>query len=75
MERNGFGWFGWFSLAGFVILGALWLIDATGAEVWPFSQLWTLIIALVAGIGAVALYYGNDPTARERVERERERAT
>ncbi len=72
MAWNDFGWFGWFSLAGFIILGALWLIDATTAEVWPYSQTWTLAIAILAGIGAVALYFGNDPTAREeRVERER----
>lgn len=71
MARNGFGWFGWFSLAGFVILGALWLVDATGANLWPYSQTWTLVVALLAGIGAVALYYGEDPTAREAPESER----
>lgn len=66
MARNGFGWFGWFSAAGFVILGALYLIDVFVAEVWPYSALWTLIVALLAGVGAVALYFGNDPTARGR---------
>jgi hypothetical protein len=60
---NAFGWFGWFSAAGFVILGLLYLLDAFVAEVWAFSTLWTLIIALVAGIGALALYFGEDPTA------------
>lgn len=63
MARNDFGWFGWFSLAGFVILGALYLIDLVATDLWPFSAWWTLAIALLAGIGATALYFGNDPTA------------
>ena len=66
MARNRFGWFGWFSTAGFVILGALYLVDAFVAEVWPFALGWTLIVALLAGIGAAALYFGNDPTASDR---------
>lgn len=75
MARHGFGWFGWFSLAGFVILGALYLIDVFVAEVWPVSAPLTLAVALLAGVGALALYYGNDPTAREYRETERERTT
>ena len=63
MAQHNFGWFGWFSLAGFVILGVLYLLDVYLAEVWPFSAWWTLVVALVAGIGAAALYFGNDPTA------------
>ena len=66
MARNGFGWFGWFSAAGFVILGALYLLDLYFAEVWPYSLGWTLTVAVIAGIGALALYFGNDPTARDR---------
>ena len=62
---NEMGWLGWFSLAGFVILGALYIIDLVAVELWPFSATWTLIIALIAGIGAALLYFGNDPTAPE----------
>ena len=69
MSRHSFGWFGWFSAAGFVILGALYLLDLFVAEVWPFSSTWTLIVALIAGIGALALYFGHDPTDRERPNR------
>lgn len=62
MAEHSFGWFGWFSAAGFVILGALYLIDLWLFDVWPFSAWWTLVVAVIAGIGAAALYYGNDPT-------------
>jgi len=62
MSRDSFGWFGWFSAAGFVILGLLYLLDVYVADVWEFSAWWTLAIAIVAGIGALALYFGNDPT-------------
>jgi hypothetical protein len=66
MARNDFGWFGWFSAAGFVILGALYLLDLAFEDVWAFSALGTLVVALVAGVGALALYFGNDPTAGNR---------
>jgi hypothetical protein len=62
MAQHSFGWFGKFSAAGFVILGALYLLDLFVAGVWPFSLWWTLIVALVAGAGALSLYFGNDPT-------------
>lgn len=63
MAQQTFGWFGWFSAAGFVILSALYLLDqAVATELWPVPALWTLVVALLAGIGAIALYYGNDPT-------------
>lgn len=68
MTQNTFGWFGWLSAAGFVILGALYLIDLTATQLWPFSAFWTGVIALVAGIGALLLYIGNDPTDRSRRE-------
>lgn len=62
MSQHSFGWFGWFSAAGFIILGLLYLLDMYFANVWEFSAWWTLIVAIVAGIGALALYYGNDST-------------
>ncbi|NHN41157.1 hypothetical protein G9C85_05840 [Halorubellus sp. JP-L1] len=65
MARHDFGWFGWFSAAGFFILGTLYLLDLAFVEVWPYSATWTLVVALLAGIGALALYYGNDPTGDE----------
>lgn len=64
MTEHTFGWFGWFSLAGFVILGALYLLDTAFVELWPYSAFWTLVVALIAGIGALALYFGHDPTDR-----------
>ena len=63
MARDNFGWFGWFSVVGFVILSALYLLDLAFADVWPFSAWLTLLVALLAGVGAIALYAGNDPTA------------
>lgn len=60
---NRMGWLGWFSLAGFVILGALYIIDVAEISSWPVSPTWTLIIAIIAGIGAALLYFGDDPTA------------
>jgi len=60
------GWLGWFSLAGFVILGLLWIIDVSAIGSWPVSALWTGIIALVAGVGALLFWYGTDPTGRTR---------
>jgi hypothetical protein len=62
---NEMGWLGWFSLAGFVILGLLYILDIFATGLWAFSATWTLIVAIVAGIGAALLYYGNDPTAEE----------
>jgi len=63
MARNSMGWFGWFSAAGFVVLGALYLLDLYNDALWAYSPTWTLILALLAGIGAVVLYFGHDPTA------------
>ncbi|MDG5777366.1 hypothetical protein VB773_02960 [Haloarculaceae archaeon H-GB2-1] len=65
MARHTFGWFGWISALGFVVLGALWLLESMYTLAWPVSATWTLSIAVVAGLGALALYFGNDPTARE----------
>ncbi|ESP89111.1 hypothetical protein [Candidatus Halobonum tyrrellensis] len=63
VDRNGMGAAGWFSAAGFVIMGLLYLLDVTEISTSVLSPIWTLVIALVAGIGAVLLYYGDDPTA------------
>ena len=63
MAQNSLGWFGWFSVAGFVILTALFVLDLFADTLWAFSAFWTLVVAIVAGIGAAALYAGNDPTA------------
>lgn len=66
MAQHTFGWFGWFSAAGFVALGALYLVDLVATDLWRFSPFWTLVVALIAGVGALALYFGDDPTAGER---------
>lgn len=58
-----FGWFGWISVAGFVIMGLLYLLDTLEIADSILSPTATLIVALVAGIGALLLYFGNDPTA------------
>ncbi|MBX0287812.1 hypothetical protein [Haloarcula salinisoli] len=63
MARNALGWFGWFSVAGFVILTALYVLDLFADSLWAFSAFWTLVVAILAGIGALALYAGRDPTA------------
>lgn len=62
MSEHSFGWFGWFSAAGFLILGLLYLLDLFVADIWEFSAWWTLVVAIIAGIGALALYFGNDST-------------
>ncbi|MFB6130965.1 MAG: hypothetical protein ABEJ28_09110 [Salinigranum sp.] len=62
---NEIGWFGWFSIVGFVALGALALVDWFGVAPWPFSATGTAVVAVVAGIGAVLLYVGDDPTASD----------
>lgn len=56
----------WFSAAGAVIMGLLWIIDVTGV----FGLTWavlgsttTLAIALVAAVGAVLFWY--DETSDE----------
>ena len=50
----------WFSVAGAVIMGALWIIDVTGlfGLTWTvLSSTATLIIAVVAAIGATLFWY------------------
>jgi hypothetical protein len=62
---NHIGWFGWFSLLGFLILGLLAIGESMAAIDWPLSVGLTAALAVLAGIGAVALWIGNDPTAHE----------
>lgn len=62
MARHDFGAFGWFSLAGVLSLGPLLLVDVYVADVWPYSQYWTFLVLVASAVGAVALYYGNDPS-------------
>jgi hypothetical protein len=62
VANNSFGWLGAFSAAGFVILGVLYLLDVLVTDLWPVSAGLTLTVAALAGIGAAALYAGNDPT-------------
>lgn len=59
---NRMGTAGWVSLAGFVIMGLLYLLDVMEIADSILSPTWTLIVALVAGIGAALFYFGNDPT-------------
>ncbi len=68
-DDNGFGPFGQFSLAGFLIMGLLAIVDAAGIAPWPLSPTVTAVIALLAGIGAAALWFGHDPTASDRAQR------
>lgn len=60
---NHIGSFGWFSVAGFLIMGLLYLLDVMGIADSILSPGLTLLVAIVAGIGALLLYFGNDPTA------------
>lgn len=63
--ENHIGWFGWFSLLGFIILGLLAIGESMAALDWPLSLGLTAALAVLAGIGAVALWIGNDPTAHD----------
>jgi hypothetical protein len=66
MADHSFGPLGWFSAAGFVILSLLYVVDMYAIASWPVSLALTGALALLAAIGAVALWYGHDPTASER---------
>ncbi|MCU4799856.1 hypothetical protein OB920_05685 [Halobacteria archaeon HArc-gm2] len=63
---NHIGWFGWFSLLGFIVLGLLAIGESMAALEWPLTVGLTAALAILAGIGAIALWMGNDPTARDR---------
>lgn len=63
---NDIGSFGWFSVAGFVIMGLLYLLDVMDIADSILPPGTTLVVAIVAGVGALLLYFGNDPTAGPR---------
>ena len=62
-EDDQIGSVGWFAVAGFVIMGLLYVLDVADIANSILSPLWTLIVAVVAGVGALLLYAGNDPSA------------
>lgn len=55
------GLFGWFALAGFVSMYALYFLDPV-AEADVISPRVSLPIGVVAGIGAFLFWVSNDPT-------------
>jgi len=65
MADNNIGPFGWFSAIGFLVLSLLYIVEMQGIAAWPVSQTVTGALALLAGIGTVLLWVGNDPTAAE----------
>jgi hypothetical protein len=62
-KNRGLGALGWISVAGFVIMGALYVLSVTTDASALISPAADLAIASLAGIGAVLFWYGNDPTA------------
>ena len=48
----------WFSVAGAVIMGALWVGDALGSIEFFLTDWLTLAVAVVAAIGAALTAYG-----------------
>lgn len=62
MAEKGMGQFGWFSFGGAVIMGILYVFDKSGRANSIASRTMTLFTGMLAGIGAVLLYYGRDPT-------------
>ena len=63
---NDIGSLGWFSIAGFLIMGLLYLLDVMEVADSILPPGTTLLVAIVAGVGALLLYFGNDPTAGPR---------
>lgn len=68
MVEHTYGPFGKFSAAGFVILSLLYIVDVLEIAAWPVSPGLTGAIALLAGLGAALLWFGNDPTGPETPE-------
>ncbi|QLG64325.1 hypothetical protein [Halorarum salinum] len=65
-RSSGFGTLGWFSLLGFLIMGLLYVLDVAEIADSILPPMATLLVAVVAGIGALLFYVGNDPTAGRR---------
>lgn len=63
--ENHIGWLGWFSSLGFIVLGLLAIGESMTALDWPLSVGLTAALAILAGVGAIGLWIGNDPTARD----------
>lgn len=68
---NEIGALGWFSIAGFVIMGALYVLSVTTDAAALTTPMGDLAIAIVAGIGALLFWFGNDPTAGRTGNRNR----
>jgi hypothetical protein len=68
MARKGLGPFGWFSFAGAVVMSVLYVLDATGTAKSILSRSNTLLVAMIAGLGTVLLWFGNDPTQEDEDE-------
>lgn len=69
-NENNIGALGWISIAGFVIMGALYILAITTDAAALISPGGDLAIAIIAGIGALLLWFGNDPTAKSRTSQE-----
>lgn len=57
----------WFSVAGAIIMGALWIIDITGLfglDWTVMGRTTTLAIAILAAVGAVLFWYDNRKSRR-----------
>ncbi|MFC7156454.1 hypothetical protein ACFQPA_13475 [Halomarina halobia] len=63
MATNDFGTLGWFSVAGAIIMGALYVLDVTNVADSILDPGLTLIVAVLAALGAFLFWVGNDPTA------------
>lgn len=59
---NRIGPLGWFAMAGFLSMGALYFVDML-AEGGIVSPIVSLPIGIVAGVGVLLFWLGNDPTA------------
>ncbi|WP_254545538.1 hypothetical protein [Halomarina pelagica] len=63
MATNDFGTLGWFSVAGAIIMGTLYVLDVTNVADSILAPTLTLIVAIVAALGAFLFWVGNDPSA------------
>lgn len=61
-HRHEIGPLGWFTVVGFLSMGALYIADIMAASS-VVSPVVSLSIGVVAGIGVLLFWYGRDPTA------------